>query len=192
MSERPIRAHPTLGCCGIDCGLCPRYYTVGDSRCPGCAGPDFHEKHPACGIITCCVKNKGLEVCGECDEFPCAKLKGWGDGDSFVTHQKAYPNLEFIKEQGLERFIEQQCKRIALLEKMISSYDDGRSKSFYCLSAGLLAIEDLEATIKKVEQRIKAEKIGSGDIKAKAKILKELLNDCAGNEGIELKLRGWK
>jgi hypothetical protein len=26
--------HPTIGCCGIDCGLCPRYYTDGPSRCP--------------------------------------------------------------------------------------------------------------------------------------------------------------
>jgi hypothetical protein len=63
MSERPIKAYPTLGCCGLDCGLCSRYYTVGTSRCPGCCGPEFFDKMPSCAYITCCVKKKGLEVC---------------------------------------------------------------------------------------------------------------------------------
>ena len=77
MSERPVKAHPTLGCCGLDCGLCPRYYTVGASRCPGCCGPGFFEKHPSCGYITCCVKRKNLEVCSQCDEFPCSRFAPW-------------------------------------------------------------------------------------------------------------------
>lgn len=34
----------TLGCCGLDCGLCPRFYTEGSSRCPGCCGENFEKK----------------------------------------------------------------------------------------------------------------------------------------------------
>ena len=193
MSERPVKTYPTLGCCGLDCGLCPRYYTVGASRCPGCAGLDFFNKHPSCGTITCCVKKKGLEVCAQCDEFPCSKFASWLDKltieDSFVTHQKIKPNLYFIKQQGLERFLEQQAKRIKLLERMLQDFDDGRSKSFYCIATTLLPVAELETLINEAEHKIKGEKVKADDTKTKAKILRELLNGFAAKGGVELKLR---
>ena len=70
----------------------------------GCCGKDFENKHPSCSFVTCCVKKKGLEVCGECGDFSCPKF-------------------------------EQQNRRINLLKTMLEGYDDGRCKSFYCLSA---------------------------------------------------------
>jgi len=38
--EEKLKIYNTIGCCGIDCGLCPRFYTKGDSVCPGCGGTD--------------------------------------------------------------------------------------------------------------------------------------------------------
>jgi hypothetical protein len=193
MKEQPVKKYPTLGCCGLDCGLCPRYYTVGASRCPGCAGPDFFNKHPSCGYITCCVKKKGLEVCAQCDEFPCPKftswLDKWGLGDSFLTHQKIKPNLYFIREQGLEKFLKQQKKRIKLLERMLQDFDDGRSRSFYCIATTLLPVVELEALLGEAGRKIKVGKVEAGDTKTKAEILRELLNDFAAKGGVELKLR---
>ncbi len=193
MSERPIKNYPTVGCCGLDCGLCPRYYTVGSSKCPGCCGPDFFNKHPFCSYITCCVKKKGLEVCAQCDEFPCIKFESWlengGEYDSFLTHKKAKPNLDFIRTYGLERFIEQQRKRIELLEKMLKNFDDGRSKSFYCIATTLLPITDLEASLEKTEQRLKADKTNLNDTRIKFEILRELLNEAAARNEVELRLR---
>jgi len=193
MSEQPVKMYPTIGCCGLDCGLCPRYYTVGSSKCPGCCGPDFFNKHPSCSYITCCVKKKNLEVCAQCDEFPCSKFESWlvggGEYDSFLTHKKAHPNLIFIREHSVEKFIEQQRKRIRLLERMLTNFDDGRSKSFYCIAATLLPITDLETSLNEAEQKIKADKIRLDDFKTKSKILKEILNNFAVKEGIELKLR---
>ncbi len=192
MGPHPIKTYPTLGCCGLDCGLCPRYYTIGSSRCPGCCGPDFFNKHPSCSFITCCVKKRNLEVCAECNEYPCSKFEGWTEDnayDSFLTHRKAMPNLNFIKERGIEEFIEQQKKRIELLEIMLKHFDEGRSKSFYCFAATLLPITDLDESLRNSEDKIKAEKIGAEDIKTKSKILKEFLNDFAARKGIDLKLR---
>jgi hypothetical protein len=193
MAENPIKTYPTIGCCGIDCGLCPRFYTVGSSKCPGCCGPDFFGKHPSCSYITCCVKKKNLEVCAQCEEFPCSKFESWlvsgEEYDSFLTHKKAHPNLIFIKEHGIEKFIEQQSKQIRLLEQMIENFDEGRSKSFFCIAASLLPVADLETALEQTGQRIKADKIESNDIKVKSKILRGLLSDMATREGIELKLR---
>ncbi|KAF5430138.1 hypothetical protein C5S39_08085 [Candidatus Methanophagaceae archaeon] len=191
MSEHPIKRYPTLGCCGLDCGLCPRYYTAGSSRCPGCCGPNFFNKHPSCSFITCCVKKSDLEVCAECDELPCPKFESEGGNafDSFVTHRKTVWNLKFIKENGMAKFIEQQERRIELLEIMLKQFDEGRSKSFYCIAATLLPITDLEDSLENCEQKLKADKIGLDDAKTKPKILKGVLNDFAAREGIELKLR---
>lgn len=193
MGGHSVKTYLTIGCCGLDCGLCPRYYTVSGSKCPGCCGPDFFNKHPSCSYITCCVKKRNLEVCAQCDEFPCSKFKSWlvsgGEYDSFITHKKANDNLRFIRKHGIERFIEQQRTRIKLLETMLKDLDDGRSRSFYCIAATLLPIIDLEKSLKEAKHKIEANKIMSNDIKTKSKILKEFLNNFAAKEGIELKLR---
>jgi hypothetical protein len=193
MSEHPIKNNPKIGCCGLDCGLCPRYYTVGSSRCLGCCGPDFFNKHPSCSSITCCVKKKRLEVCAQCSEFPCSKFESWlessGEYDSFLTHKKAKPNLNFIRTYGLEKFIEQQRKRIKLLEKMLKNFDDGRSRSFYCIATTLLPVTDLETSLEKTEQRLKVEKTNLDDAKIKSKILKEFLSEAAARNEVGLRLR---
>ncbi len=189
MNAYPEKKYPTIGVCGLDCGLCPRYYTEGTSKCPGCSGPDFFNKHPSCSFITCCVKKKGLEVCAECSEFPCPKFKDTGKYDSFLTYKKVMPNLNFIKENGVEKFIEQQEKRVKLLETMLKHFDDRRSKSFYCIAATLHPLETLEKSLDNANQKIKAHNTKPDDVKTKAKILKNILNQYAQKEKNELKLK---
>ena len=188
-SELQVNLHPTLGCCGLDCGLCPRYNTVSNSRCPGCYGPDFLNKHPSCPFITCCVKKRKLESCAQCGEFPCSRFKSGDRRDSFVTKQKTLSNLYMIREGGLERFINQQGRRIKLLEGMLAEFNEGRSKSFYCLAAALLPIADLEASLSKAGQETRNNSTRPEDVKTKANILRRFLNSSANERGIELRLR---
>jgi len=183
---------PTISCCGLDCGLCPRYYTVGSSRCPGCAGPDFFNKHPSCSFITCCVKKKNFEVCAECSEFPCIKFKSeeeyrrLEESSSYPSYKKVIPNLNFIKEHGIKKFIEQQKKKIKLLETMIKNFDDGRSRSFFCKKVVLLDLTSLESALDEAAQKIKIDNIKQDNVKIKAKILKAILNEIALKEVVEL------
>ena len=187
-----VKIYPTIGVCGLDCGLCPRYYTVGASRCPGCCGPEFFSKHPSCSFITCCVKKKNLEVCAECSDFPCSKFKSdeeyqqVKESSSYPSYKKVMLNLNFIKEHGIEKFVGQQKKRIKLLETMIVNFDDGRSRSFYCKSAALLDLTTLESSLDKAIQKIKTDNIKPNDTKPKAKILKGILSGIALKEGVEL------
>lgn len=169
------KKYPTIGCCGIDCGLCPRFYTEGTSRCPGCCGEGFELKHPSCGFITCCVKKHGYEVCAECADFPCRKFdKETGERDSFVTHRKILSNQQLIDELGVDAFIEQQRGRITFLETAVSRYDDGRSKNFLCLAAALLSIDSLYKALSLADQ---------------GENLRAVLTRFAEDEGQELKLR---
>jgi hypothetical protein len=191
-TDSDFKKYPTIGVCGLDCGLCPRYYTAGPSRCPGCGGPNFLNKHPSCSFITCCVKKNNFEVCADCPDFPCSKFKSEKDiqeyegSSSYPPYNKIMLNLKFIKEYGIESFIDNQKKRIRLLEKLIQDFDDGRSRSFFCKATALLDINSLEDSLIKAIQKVKSVKIGSTDIKTKAKILKDILNESALKEGIVL------
>ncbi len=187
-----LKKYPTIGVCGLDCGLCPRYYTKGISRCPGCAGPDFSNKHPSCSFITCCVKKKNLEVCAECTEYPCQKFKSEREyqqvkeSSSYPSYKKVIPNLNFIREQGIKKFIEQQKKRIQFLETMIEDFDDGRSRSFFCKSAIFLDLVSLEKSLTDATLRMKTEKIKSTDRKGKAKLLREILTEIGERTHVDI------
>ena len=180
-----VKTYPTIGVCGLDCGLCPRCYIVGPSRCPGCCGPGFSSKHPSCSCITCCVKKKNLGVCAECSEFPCSRFKSdeeyqqLEESSSYPSYKKVMTNLNFIKEHGIEKFIGQQKKRIKLLETMIDNFNDGRSRSFYCKSVALLDLTTLKDSLDKAIQKLKTDNIKLNDTKTKAKILKNILGGVA-------------
>jgi hypothetical protein len=194
-TESDLKKYPTIGVCGLDCGLCPRYYTSGPSRCPGCGGPNFSNKHPSCSFITCCIKKINLEVCADCPDFPCSKFKSEKDIQEFEG-SSSYPpykiiilNLNFIKEHGIESFIYNQKKRILLLEKLLQDFDDGRSKSYFCKATALLDIKSLEDILNKADQKEKSDKIRATDIKTKNKIVKDFLNESAHKEGIVLTVK---
>lgn len=191
-TDSDLKIYPTIGVCGLDCGLCPRYYTAGDSRCPGCGGPNFLNKHPSCSFITCCVKKNNFEVCADCSSFPCSKFKPdkeiqqFEGSSSYPPYKKIMINLNYIRENGIENFIDNQKKRIRLLEKLLQDFDDGRSRSFFCKATALLDINSLEDSLMKAIQKVKSHKIRSTEIKIKAKILKDILNESALKEGIVL------
>ena len=190
-TDSDLRKFPTIGVCGLDCGLCPRYYTVGTSRCPGCGGHDFFDKHPSCSFITCCVKKNNLEVCAECSDFPCFKFKSdkeyqqAKESSSYPPYKKVMSNLNFIKEHGIEKFAEGQKKRIKLLEAMIENFDDGRSKSFFGKATALLDLTSLENSLDKAIKIAESNNFKPNDAKSKAKILKDILNLTAIKDGIE-------
>ena len=84
------------------------------------------------------------------------------------------PNLNFIKRHGIRKFIEQQKKRIQYLGVMLRNFNDGRSRSFFCRAAVLLDLKDLENSLNEANRKVKADRIR--DIKIKAKVLKNILN----------------
>jgi len=138
------------------------------------------------------VKTRKLEVCGECPEFPCAKFKPPEKyqvlgSSSYPPNRKVLPNLYFIKAQGIARFVGQQKKRRRLLRGMLAKFDDGRSRSFYCRATALLDPPSLASALSEAKRKAGLAKIPPDDAKGRARVLRELLNERARREGIELK-----
>lgn len=175
------KKHPIIGCCGIGCGLCPRFHADGTSRCPGCGGEGFDSKHPACSNKKCCADKHGLEICSQCPEFPCKKFEDREkiERDSFVTHKRIFDNHEIVTTVGLDVLVDEQNRRFSILKDMLRNYDDGRSKSFFCIAAALLSIDGLKSAVAEA-----ADTAGCG-----AKELKAVIKKYAEAEGIDLSLR---
>jgi hypothetical protein len=179
--------HVTTGVCGLSCQLCPRYHTDGSSRCGGCKSP--FRMGAGCPFITCAIKKKGIELCTDCPEGEtCERWARHREAsktkDSFVCYQKLQDNIQFIKEYGIRAFEEAQEKRSRLLEEMLARYDDGRSKSFYCIAVTVMEPEELEFAILSTEASTSRK-----TLKEKAKVMRQVLEGIAREKHYSLALR---
>ena len=178
------RSYPEFSACGLNCGLCPRYYTKGSSRCPGCAGEGFSDVHPTCGILSCCQRKK-IEYCFECDEYPCKKYDGIDSTDSFITHRNQLTDMERAKKIGIEAYKAELDEKMRLLKILLDNYNDGKRTSFICLAVNLFELEDTQRLVKFI-----TDNFGNDiPIKDRAKIIVEIFTNHAYICGISLKLR---
>ena len=184
-----VRKYPLFSACGLNCGLCPRYYTEGSSRCPGCGGVDFLETHCSCSILPCCER-KNVEFCYDCDEFPCKKYDGADTSDSFVTHLNQFKDLDKAKTIGIEAYMKEQNEKISILEELLNTYNDGRRKSFYCVVVNLLELEDVKNVMEQVKTESVAEvSLKEMTLKEKTVLAVKLFENMAEQRGISTKLR---
>ena len=89
------------------------------------------------------------------------------ESSSYPPCRNIMPNMKFIKEHGIHRFMEQQKKRMAMLETMMQRFDDGRSRSFYCRAAALLDVASLRGAIAEAGRKIQTDKVKQNDGKTK-------------------------
>ncbi len=184
------KSHPSIGACGIDCGLCPVHHVKAGDGCGGCTAPGPSGVAGRwCAISRCAVRERGYETCAECPEFPCPRLEGWDKGDSIVTHVATLSNLRAIRQRGLDGFLEQQRKRIELLEAMLGEFDEGRSKGRCCAACALLPVGELQTALDDARRDAGEKGIPADDRESKAKVLRGRLEAAAERLGISLKLR---
>jgi hypothetical protein len=189
-----IRETPLFSLCGLNCCLCPRFRTTGSSRCPGCGGEDFYEKHPTCGIISCGQRHDGVEYCFQCKEYPCNRYTGPNEKDSFITYRHVPMDMNTAKDTGLEKYLEQLSKKSYILDILLDEWDNGRLKSYFCLAVNLLPLSDLELAMSELSQREQLQgedpaANATSDSALKGKIAKEYFDTLAAESGISLQLR---
>lgn len=112
--------------CGLDCFNCELYEkNITDKlarliheklgvpekeiACKGCREQDGAHYHlPADGCATLdCAKARGISLCCDCSDFPCALLAPTADGAARYPHNMKVYNLCRIKKVGIDRWIEE-------------------------------------------------------------------------------------
>lgn len=179
--------YPEIGICGLSCRLCPNYHMDTKSRCLGCKSEG--RMAVGCPFITCAIKKKGIEFCWDCEESKtCEKWRKRREAgkkvDSFKCYQKLEDDIAFIQKNGVAEFENLQKIREQLLREMLQEFNEGRSKSYYCIVSTVLEIKELK------EALVKAKKNSKGlEIKEKSKSLHSILDEIAMHKKYCLKLR---
>lgn len=122
-----------VGICGLYCGTCPSYIAhsenniaelekrsqefgipVEDVRCEGC-----HSDRVMSICVDCrhgfrqCAREHRITWCFECADFPCQRLRDFTDVhivNGISHHAQAIDNLQYMKEHGIEPWVEKQEK----------------------------------------------------------------------------------
>jgi len=116
--------------CGLDCFNCelyeenlkPELIEIFNSKmgipkeaipCKGCRLQDGKHFHLPGGCATLdCVKAKGVTLCCDCSDFPCAMLAPTADQAGRYPHNMKLYNLCRIKKVGIDRWIEEEAGQI--------------------------------------------------------------------------------
>jgi hypothetical protein len=142
-----------------------------------------------CPFITCGIKKKGIEFCWDCAESrTCEKWEKHRETgrkfDSFKCYQKLEDDIAFIKKRGIVEFDKVQKIREQLLSEMLEEFNEGRSKSYYCIVSTVLEIEELKRAMRKAKK-----KSYDLNVKERSTLLHSLLDEIAIKKKYCLKLR---
>jgi len=99
--------------CGINCGVC-KYYHREKKQCPGCRIQDVNKSRYCieCIIVNCEeIKNNASGFCYDCSKLPCKRLKNLDKRYRTKYNMSILENLEYIKENGIESFLEKEEKK---------------------------------------------------------------------------------
>jgi hypothetical protein len=142
-----------------------------------------------CPFITCAIKKRGVEFCLDCGENKtCDKWKKHREAgkkhDSFKCYQKLEEDIEFIQKNGVSKFEKFQKTREQILNEMLKEFNEGRSKSYYCIASTVIDIEDLKEALNKAKQQSQGL-----NLKDKSKLLHSILDGIAVQKNYLLILR---
>jgi hypothetical protein len=118
-SQKPIKTIDAsmIAPCGMNCALCAAYqFKTHDINRHG-----FHRKYcPGCiprgqgclhmGDVCEKLKNGTVRFCFECPDYPCKRLKALDKRYRTKYHMSMIENLETIRTDGLDAFLDRQEK----------------------------------------------------------------------------------
>ena len=142
-------SHYAYGYCGMPCALCTRCRTEGSSRCPGCSCDGYYTV--PCKVHRC-VREKGLDHCGQCGEFPCPKLGKMGDFRDLDTGRVKERTCRAVAAEGLPAWLAEYEEKADLLTVALERYNNGRMKRYLC---ELFLQQDLD-TLRRIMARAEA------------------------------------
>ena len=104
--------------CGMNCAICSGYLAFENDikaqgiRIPYCKGCRPRDKKCAflkkkCNLLL----EKQIDFCHKCKDFPCENLKHLDNRYRNLFRTSFIDNLNFIKEQGIEKFLIQQKEK---------------------------------------------------------------------------------
>jgi len=99
-----------IGPCGINCALCSGYQRT-KNTCPGCLSEEPCSLCGKCSIKLCSKKTSPEELCIECEDYPCRRLKQLEKRYREKYGETIFDSMQTIKKEGMAVFIEEEQKK---------------------------------------------------------------------------------
>ncbi len=100
--------------CGMNCGICKYHYRE-KNTCPGCRqlGRQTPETRFQCVVRDCLIlhENQWTFCTDDCEQYPCKRLKALDKRYSTKYHMSMLENLQYIKEKGVDAFLEKEHQK---------------------------------------------------------------------------------
>ena len=148
-----------------------------EGHCGGCG-----RGNQSCGIARCSLTQGKIEYCYACAHYPCERYQNMADYEFFIVHRNQKADLEKAQRIGIDAYNREQEEKVRILELLLSTCNDGRRKTLFCLAVNLLELSDVRAI---VEQLMAAD---LSTTKERAVYAAALLQKAADEKGISLKL----
>ena len=117
--------------------------------------------------------------------YPCEKYQYIDEYDSFITHRRQKADLERAQSIGIERYNLKQQEKIQILSHLLSNYNDGRRKNFFCVAVNLLELSELQEAMKQIQSN---DELSLLSFKAQCSYVAEVFQKIADRRNIKLQL----
>ena len=171
------RKNQFFSLCGLNCGLCPMLL---GNHCGGCGNGN-----QSCKIARCSLEHGKIEYCYECGQYPCEKYQNMEEYEIFIPGRRRKADLERAQTIGIEQYTLEQQEKAQILSYLLSNYNDGRRKNFFCVAVNLLELSEIQGAIKEIQSN---EELPSLPFKEQCSYVAEVLQKIADRRGIKLKL----
>lgn len=150
------------------------------NHCGGCGNGN-----QSCKIAKCSLEHRKIEYCFECGQYPCEKYQHIDEYDSFITHRRQKVDLEKAQKIGIEQYNLEQQEKAQILAFLLSHYNDGRRKNFFCVAVNLLELAELQEALKQIQSN---DELSALPFTAQCLYVAEVFQKIADRRNIELRL----
>lgn len=171
------RKNQLFSLCGLNCGLCPMLL---GNYCGGCGNGN-----QSCKIAKCSLEHGKIEYCYECKQYPCERYQDIDKYDLFITCRRQKADLEKAQSIGIEQYNFEQQEKVKILSYLLSNYNDGRRKTFFCVAVNLLELSEIQEAIKQIQFN---DELSSLPFKEQCLYVVEVFQRIADRRNIKLKL----
>ena len=172
------RKNQFFSLCGLNCGLCPMLL---GNHCGGCGNGN-----QSCKIARCSLEHGKIEYCYECGQYPCEKYQNMEEYEIFIPSRRRKADLERAQTIGIEQYTLEQQEKAQILSYLLSNYNDGRRKNFFCVAVNLLEIPELREVLNQIKSDGEMADLPK---KEQCAYVAALLRAVAERKNIEIKLR---
>lgn len=150
------------------------------NHCGGCGNGN-----QSCKIAKCSLEHGKVEYCYECEQYPCEKYQNIDEYDIFITGRQRRADMERAQSAGIEQYNLEQQEKVQILSYLLSHYNDGRRKNFFCVAVNLLKLSELQEAIKQIQSNAG---LPSLPFKEQCSYVADVFQKIADRRNIKLKL----